>query len=82
VGERDDDAVHEEVDGDSVEDAGQNGVIEQEAKATAGEKKDGGGAEGDDEVQEEAEKRGGDSACKGARTEDAAGDSLQQAQRL
>ena len=57
-GELYDDAIHEEVDGNTVKDAGQGGVSEQKWHDAACEEENCGGSEGDDEMQCEAEQCG------------------------
>jgi hypothetical protein len=57
-GELYDDAIHEEVDGNAVKDAGQGGVSEQKWHDAACEEENCGGSEGDDEMQCEAEECG------------------------
>ena len=57
-GESYDDAIHEEVHGNAVKDAGQDSVIEQKWHDAAGEEENSGGSEGDDEMQCEAEECG------------------------
>jgi len=80
--ERDDDAVHEEVDGDAVEGAGKNGVLQQEGKGAAGEIEDGASREGDEEVAEKAKSCGREAAVVAAGAEEAGGNSLEEAERL
>jgi hypothetical protein len=81
-GERNDNAVHEEVDGSAVEGAGKNGVLEQEGQEAAGEKEDSASGESNEEVAEKAKSGGGDAAVVTARAEEAGGDSLEEAERL
>ena len=76
MGERNDDAAHEEIDGDAVKDAGDDGFLGEKAEAAAGEEEDGGGAESDDEMQEQAEERGGYAAIVSLGSENSGGDSL------
>ena len=78
-GERYDDAIHEEVDGDAVERAGENGVLKEKGKPAACEIEDDAGGEGDEEVAQKAESCGGEAAVVAARAKDAGGDSLEEA---
>lgn len=54
-GERNDHALHEEIDSDAVQGPRNHGMIEQEAYSAAGYEEDRRGAEGDDKVQREPE---------------------------
>ncbi len=81
MGERHDHAVHEEVDGDAVNHTRDDKLTHQKRHSPAEEVIDGGRAEGDDEVTDQAEEGGGHSAFERARTQQSGGDALQDAQR-
>jgi hypothetical protein len=74
--------LHKKINGDTVQDAAWDGVLDEKRHETAGYDEHRRGAVGDYEVAEESEKRGGESAIAGALAKDAAGDSLQQRNRF
>lgn len=74
--------LHKEVHGDAVQDSARDGVLDEERHEAARDDERRRGAVRDYEVAEEAQSRGGESAFAGALAEDAAGDSLQQRNRL
>ena len=80
--ERNDNVVHEKIYGDAVQHAAWDGVLDEQRHEAARHDVNGCGAVRDYEVAEESESRGGESAVAGALAEDAAGDSLQQRNRL
>jgi inosine-uridine nucleoside N-ribohydrolase len=55
LGERNDHALHKEINSDAVQDAGDNGVVKQKAEAAAGNEENCGRAEGDDKMERQAE---------------------------
>lgn len=81
-GKRNDDAVHEEVDGDAIEDARENGVLKKKGKPAAGEIEDDAGRKGDEEVAEKAKGGGGEAAVIAARAKNAGSNSLEEADRF
>ena len=64
IRERHYDPVHDEVNGDTVEYARNDWAVNHESELPAGKVKNGGGCEGDQEVEREAERGGGHSAFK------------------
>ena len=74
--EREDDVVHNNVEGYAKEGAVEPGVA-CDGELMAHEKEDGGGGEGDEEVEEQAKQGGAMAHAKGGATQDAAGDALE-----
>ena len=70
------DVIHDDVEGHAEESAVEPGAAS-ERELTSGEKKDGCGAEGDDEVADEADEGGPVPHAKGSASVDAAGDALE-----
>ena len=79
VGEWDDDAIHEEINGDTVECAPEDGLAQKKWKGAREEKENCSGAESDDVVAEEADGGGGDAASVGIATEEAGSDVVKDA---
>ena len=71
VGEWDDDAIHEEIDGDAVERAPEDGLAQKEWEGAREEEENRGGAESDDVMAEEADGGSGQSAGVGIASEEA-----------
>jgi len=71
VGERNDDAIHEEIDGDAVEYAPEDGLVQKKWEGAREEEEGCGGAEGDDVMAEKADGGGGEAAGVGIRSEEA-----------
>jgi len=76
-----DNPVHDEVDGDAVEEAGDDGATGEEAQFSAGQKEYCGGAEGDEEMKRETERGGRRTAPKRSFAQQAARDPLQHPER-
>ena len=74
--------IHEKVDGDSVEDAVQDGMIDQKADEPAGQEEDGCCTECNKKMKQQAEKRGSNAPTVGAWAKNSTGDSLQKPERL
>lgn len=75
-GEWKDDPVHEEVDERSEDHAGEDGALDQECEAAAGQVEDGGCAEGDDEMKDDSQGGGGKSSEVGLYAQHTGGNGL------
>lgn len=76
-----DDAIHEEVDRDAIQNPGKNSVPKEEVNPAARREVNSSSAKGDEKVTEKTEQSGRKPALEGPRTQQSGGDPLQQRNR-
>src|SRR5882762_4249275 len=81
-GERQHNAIHEEIDGHAIEHAKNNCMLDEDGDSAARHKVDSSCPKCDKEVTEKAEQRRRESALEGLRSQQSAGDSLQEGHRF